>query len=83
MSHLFWGKDFKEKETEFFDPIFIKLFHFPLNPYLKTDDTSLLILFLVKNFEEKEMDFLKEQFCQKLPSNNDNKWAYVHCVANV
>ena len=23
------------------------------------------------------MDFLKEQFCQKLPSNNDNNWAIV------
>ena len=28
-------------------------FPFPLNPYLKTDRTSLLILFLLKNFEEK------------------------------
>ena len=53
------------------------IFPFPWNPYLKREGTSLLILFLVKNFEEKEMDFLKEQFCQKLPSNNDNNWAIV------
>ena len=31
------------------------LFPFPWNPYLKTDGTSLLILFLVKIFEEKEI----------------------------
>ena len=31
------------------------LFPFPSNPYLKTDDTSLPILFLVKNFEKKEI----------------------------
>ena len=37
-----------------------------LFPYLKTDGTSLLILFLAKNFEEKEIQFLKEWFCQKL-----------------
>ena len=35
-------------------------FDFPLNTYLKTDGTSLLILFLVKNFEEKEIEMLKE-----------------------
>ena len=40
---------------------------------LKTDGTSLLILFLVKNFEEKEIEFLKERFCQKLSSNNEAK----------
>ena len=33
-------------------------FPFPLNPYLKTDDTSLLNLFLLKNFEEKEWYFV-------------------------
>ena len=38
------------------------LFPFPWNSYLKTDGTSLIILFLVKNFEEKEIEFLKEQF---------------------
>ena len=48
------------------------LFPFPWIPYLKTDGTSLPILFLVKNFEEKEMEFLKERFCQKLLSNDDN-----------
>ena len=31
------------------------IFPFPWNPYLKTDGTSLPILFLVKNFEEKEI----------------------------
>ena len=31
------------------------LFPFPWNFYLKTDGTSLLILFLVKNFEKKEI----------------------------
>ena len=40
------------------------LFPFPSNPYLKTEDTSLPILFLVKNFEKKEIEFLKERFCQ-------------------
>ena len=35
-------------------------------------DTSLLILFLVKIFYEKEIEFLKEQFFQKFLSNNDN-----------
>ena len=51
------------------------LFSFPWNPYLKTDGTSLLTIFLVKNFEEKEIKFLKERICQKLPSNDDNNWA--------
>ena len=51
------------------------IFPFPWNPYLKTGGTSLLILFLVKNFEEKEIEFLKEQFCLKLLSNNYNNWA--------
>ena len=31
------------------------IFPFPWNPHLKTDGTSLLILFLVKNFEKKEL----------------------------
>ena len=31
------------------------IFPFPWNPYLKTDGTNLLILFLVENFEEKEI----------------------------
>ena len=31
------------------------IFPFPWNPYLKTDGTSLPILFLVKNFEEKKI----------------------------
>ena len=44
-------------------------FPFPWNPYLKTDGTNILILFLVKNLEEYEIEFLKERFCQKLPSN--------------
>ena len=34
-------------------------FDFSLNTYLKTDGTSLLILFLVKNFEEKEIKNVK------------------------
>ena len=51
------------------------LFPFPWNPYLKEDGTSLLILFLVKKFEEKEIKFSKERFCKKLPSNDDNNWA--------
>ena len=51
------------------------LFPFPWNPYLKTDGKSLPILFLVKNFEEKEIKILKERFCQKLLSNDDNNWA--------
>ena len=45
------------------------LFPFPWNPYLKTDGTSLPILFLVKNFEEKEIEFLR--FCKKLLSNDE------------
>ena len=32
----------------------LKEIFFPWHPYLKTDGTSLLILFLVKNFEEKK-----------------------------
>ena len=43
-----------------------------LNLYLKK---SLLILFSVKNFEEKEIQFSKEWFYQKLLSNDDNRWA--------
>ena len=31
------------------------IFPFPWNPFLKTDGTSLIILFLIKNFEEKEI----------------------------
>ena len=34
------------------------IFPFPWNPYLKTDGTSLLILFLVKNFKEKEIQII-------------------------
>ena len=44
----------------------------PLNPYLKTDVTSLLILFFVKDFKEKEIEFLTELLLQK----DDNKCAY-------
>ena len=64
--------------TEDFDRTLLSkaLFPFPWNPYLKTDGTSLPILFLVKNFEEKEIEFLKEWFGQKLPSNDDNNRAY-------
>ena len=60
--------------TEVFDgtvPSWI-LFPFLWNPYFKTDGKSLLILFLVKNFEEKEVQFLKEWSYQKLPSNDDD-----------
>ena len=53
------------------------IFPFPWDPYLKTDGTSLLILFLVKNFEEKEIQFLKKRFCQKLSSNDDNNQAFI------
>ena len=62
--------------TDVFDRIVPSkiIFSFPWNTYLKTDGTSLLILFVVKNFEEKEIEFLKERFCQKLLSNNDNNW---------
>ena len=45
-----------------------------LNLYLKKS-TSFLILFSVKNFEEKEIQFSKEWFYQKLWSNDDNRWA--------
>ena len=65
--------------TKFFDrtaPSKI-LFPFPWNPYLKTDGTSLPILFWFKNFEEKEIEFLKEWFCQKLLSNDDNNWPLI------
>ena len=44
------------------------LFPFPWNSYIKTNVTSLLILFFVKDFKEKEIAFLKEQFHQKIPS---------------
>ena len=27
------------------------------------------------NFNKSTQEFLKEQFCQKRPSNNDNNWA--------
>ena len=50
------------------------VFPFPRNPYLKTNGKSLLILFLVKNVEEKEVEFLKDRFCQKLLLNDDNNW---------
>ena len=43
---------------------------FPKIPYLKTNVTSLLILFFVKDFKEKEIAFLKEQFHQKIPSKS-------------
>ena len=40
---------------------------FPKIPYLKTNVTSLLILFcVIKDFEEKEVEFLTELFQQKL-----------------
>ena len=46
------------------------IFPFPWRPYLKTDGTSLPILFLVKNFEEKEKEFVKngsvKNFCQMM-----------------
>ena len=42
---------------------------FPLNSYLKT------ILFLVKDFKEKEMAFSTERFHQKFLQKDDNKWA--------
>ena len=45
---------------------------FPWNPYLKPDVTSLLILFFVKDFKEKENEFLTELFLQK----HDNKRFY-------
>ena len=52
-------------------------FPFPWNPYLKTDVTSLPILFLVKNFEGKETEFLKKQFNQK----TSVKWWYqLDCI---
>ena len=51
------------------------LFPFSWNPYLKTDGTSLPSLFLVENFKEKEIEFLKEWFCQKLLLHDDNNWA--------
>ena len=57
-------------------PIFF-FFGLPIN-------STLLILFLVKNFEEKEIEFLKERFCQKLPSNYDNNWAFdfpINCTS--
>ena len=38
--------------------------------------SSLLIFFLAKNFKEKEVEFLREWFGQKLPSNDDNNRAY-------
>ena len=57
--------------TEVFD----RTVTFPWNPYLKTDGTCLPILFLAKNFEEKEIEFLKEWFCQKLLPHDDNNWA--------
>ena len=53
---------------------------FPWNPYLRTEPTSLVFLFLVKNFQEKEIEFLKERFFQKLPSNDGNNWAYVGMI---
>ena len=62
--------------TEVFEGILLSkiLLPFPWNPYLKTDVTSLLILF----FKEKEVEFLTEWFLQKLSSKRwyiCNKWA--------
>ena len=34
---------------------------FPRNPYVKTDVPGLLILFFVKDFKEKVVEFLTEQ----------------------
>ena len=45
------------------------LFPFPWNLYLKTDGTSLLIFFLVKNFEEKEIEWWYQLFIQVLFTN--------------
>ena len=50
------------------------IFHLPGNLYVKTDGTSVLVLFLVKNFEE--ILFFKGWFCQKLPSNDNNNMGY-------
>ena len=41
--------------TYFFDRAIPAKIPFTWHPYLKTDSTSLLILFLIKNFEEKEI----------------------------
>ena len=46
-------------------------------PYLKTDGTRLLILFFIKNFEKREIQFLKEWFCQKIYKSDNNNWANV------
>jgi len=53
--------------TEFFDGTIPSIFLFPF-PYLKTDGTSLLILFFVKNFEEKEIEFRQDWYRQNIPS---------------
>ena len=66
--------------TEVFDgPIPSKILYlFSWNPYFKTAGASQFILFLIKNFREKDIQFLKEWFCQKLPSNDNNNWANVY-----
>ena len=54
------------------------LYPFSWNPYLKTAGASLFILFLIKNFKEKDIQFLKKWFCQKLQSNDNNNWPNVY-----
>ena len=44
-------------------------FDFPWYPCLKTDSTSFFVLFSVKEFKEKEIEFLTEQLLQKKTSN--------------
>ena len=62
MNFFYYGKTWNGKKyivtttlSEVFDRTIPSkdLFSFPWNPYLKTDD--ILILFLVKIFEEKEI----------------------------
>ena len=64
----------------FLDPRGMLNYHSNTTRWLKTDGTSLPSLFLVKNFEEKEI----ERICQKLPSNNYNNWTktiiFTECV---
>ena len=50
---------------------------FSLEALPQKNGTSLLLLLLVKNFEEKEIKLLMEQFFQKLPSNDDSNWAHI------
>ena len=58
------------------------LFPFPWNSYLKTDGTSLIILFLVKNFEEKEIEFLKEQFGKNFCKMMASVWKDIQTCLN-